>query len=64
VTLNLHGNLKTVWDHNGYPPPLLDELSRRIWELSGIKSVGDPREFTPERKAECRKIEEARMIQR
>ena len=61
VTFNLHGKSTTVRNHNGYPPPLFDELSGRIWELSGIKSVADPRESTPERKAECRRIEEARI---
>jgi hypothetical protein len=58
VTLNLGGKSTTVRNHNGNPPPLLDELSGRIWELSGIADVADPRKFTAEREAECRKIEE------
>jgi hypothetical protein len=59
MTLNLHGKLTTVWNRNGNPPPLLDELSGKIWDLSGIQSVADPRKFTPERAAECRRIEGA-----
>lgn len=61
VRLNLNGKFTAVWNHNGNPPPLLDELSRRIWELSGIASVADHRKFTPERVTECRRIEEARI---
>jgi hypothetical protein len=61
VTLNLHGRLATVWNLNGNPPPLLDELAGRIWGVSEIESVADHRKFTPEREAECRRIEEARI---
>ena len=61
VRLSLHGKLKSVWDHNGNPPPILDELAGHIWELSGIESVADFRKFSPEREAECRRIEEGRF---
>ena len=61
VTLNLRGASRTVSNHNGDPPPLLDEVSAGIWELSRIANVADPRKFTPERAAECRRIEEERF---
>jgi hypothetical protein len=61
VRLSLHGKLKTVSDHNGDPPPVFSELVGHVWEISGIESVANFRKFSPEREAECRRIEEGRI---
>jgi len=61
IRLSLHGKVKSVWDHNGNPPPIFGELDREIWELSEIEALADTRKFSPERKAECQKIEEERL---
>ena len=61
VRLNLHGKLKSVWNHNGEPPSVFSELAEQIWTLSRVESVADIRKFSPEREAACRRIEDERF---
>jgi hypothetical protein len=60
-TLSLHRNRKSVWNHNGEPPPLFDDLAGRILALSGVHALADTSNFSSERKAECESIEAARF---
>ena len=61
LKLSLHGKTKSVWDHVGNPPPIFGELADSIWKLSDIERVADPRRFSPDREAECKRIEDARI---
>jgi hypothetical protein len=61
LKLSLHGKIKFVWDHAGNPPPIFGELADSIWKLSDIEKVADPRRFSPDRTAECKRIEDARI---
>jgi hypothetical protein len=60
-TLSLDLNRKSVWNHNGEPPALFDDLAERILTVSGIHALADRTKFSPERKAECETIEAARF---
>lgn len=62
-TLSLGRSRKSVWNHNGEPPALFDDLADRILAVSGIHELADRSKFSPERKAECEAIEAARFHQ-
>ena len=61
LKLSLHGKTKSVWDHDGEPPPIFGELSDSIWKLSDIERVADTRRFAPDREAECKRIKDERI---
>jgi hypothetical protein len=53
MTLSLGGKQKSVWDHAGKPPVLLDELYDDIDKLVPMDDLADTHKFSPERAAEC-----------
>jgi hypothetical protein len=53
MTVSLAGKQKSVFDHAGKPPPILDELYDSIDKLVPMDDLADTRKFSPERHAEC-----------
>jgi hypothetical protein len=53
LTLSLGGKRKSVWNHEGNPPPLFGELDDTIGKLVPMRDLADTGKFSPARAAEC-----------
>lgn len=53
MTVSLGGKEKSVRNHAGKPPPILNELYDSIDKLTPMDDLADTHKFSPEREAEC-----------